>query len=159
MTPTQHTNTHTPQTLLYTFPYACVQVLYSNDHCCHNLSNVCIATSCRFCIPLFFILLLLSSANYCYKEVRSFVENKTPSRNRTSDFLRYNRKALSRIYPKGQRVDSSNYDPYPLWAMGCHMLALNFQTAGTFCTCTLYLFFIQTEVLSVEILASCTECF
>ncbi|XP_067090255.1 1-phosphatidylinositol 4,5-bisphosphate phosphodiesterase gamma-2 [Osmerus mordax] len=70
--------------------------------------------------------------NYCYKEVRSFVENKTPSRNRTSDFLCYNRKALSRIYPKGQRVDSSNYDPYPLWAMGCHMLALNFQTADKY---------------------------
>jgi len=42
----------------------------------------------------------------------------------------YNRKSLSRIYPKGQRVDSSNYDPYPLWMLGCHMVALNFQTAG-----------------------------
>ncbi|CAB1323304.1 unnamed protein product [Coregonus sp. 'balchen'] len=45
--------------------------------------------------------------NYCYKEIRSFVENKTRAKNRTPDFLRFNRKALSRIYPKGQRVDSS----------------------------------------------------
>ncbi|XP_061775945.1 1-phosphatidylinositol 4,5-bisphosphate phosphodiesterase gamma-2 isoform X2 [Nerophis ophidion] len=68
--------------------------------------------------------------SYNYKEVRSFVENKTPGKHRSMEFLRYNHKALSRIYPKGQRVESSNYDPYPLWSVGCHMVALNFQTAG-----------------------------
>uniref|UniRef100_A0A673ZBL7 Phosphoinositide phospholipase C n=1 Tax=Salmo trutta TaxID=8032 RepID=A0A673ZBL7_SALTR len=72
------------------------------------------------------------TVNYCYKEIRSFVENKIPAKNKTPDFLKYNRKSLSRIYPKGQRVDSSNYDPYPLWACGCHMVALNFQTADKF---------------------------
>uniref|UniRef100_A0AAZ3NU74 Phosphoinositide phospholipase C n=1 Tax=Oncorhynchus tshawytscha TaxID=74940 RepID=A0AAZ3NU74_ONCTS len=70
--------------------------------------------------------------NYCYKEIRSFVENKIPAKNKTPDFLKYNRKSLSRTYPKGQRVDSSNYDPYPLWACGCHMVALNFQTADKY---------------------------
>uniref|UniRef100_A0A6Q2XQA5 Phosphoinositide phospholipase C n=1 Tax=Esox lucius TaxID=8010 RepID=A0A6Q2XQA5_ESOLU len=70
--------------------------------------------------------------NYDYKEIRSFVENKVPAKNKTPQFLKYNRKALSRIYPKGQRVDSSNYDPYPLWACGCHMVALNFQTADKY---------------------------
>uniref|UniRef100_A0A4W5MEK1 Phosphoinositide phospholipase C n=1 Tax=Hucho hucho TaxID=62062 RepID=A0A4W5MEK1_9TELE len=70
--------------------------------------------------------------NYCYKEIRSFVENKIPAKNKTPDFLKYNHKSLSRIYPKGQRVDSSNYDPYPLWACGCHMVALNFQTADKY---------------------------
>uniref|UniRef100_A0A7N6FMA9 1-phosphatidylinositol 4,5-bisphosphate phosphodiesterase gamma n=1 Tax=Anabas testudineus TaxID=64144 RepID=A0A7N6FMA9_ANATE len=70
--------------------------------------------------------------SYSYKEVRSFVENKTPGKSRTKDFLQYNRKALSRIYPKAQRVESSNYDPYPLWAVGCHMVALNFQTADKY---------------------------
>ncbi|XP_077371626.1 1-phosphatidylinositol 4,5-bisphosphate phosphodiesterase gamma-2 isoform X1 [Festucalex cinctus] len=70
----------------------------------------------------------------CYncKEVRSFVENKTPGKNLSMDFLQYNNKALSRIYPKGQRVESSNYDPYPFWAVGCHMVALNFQTADKY---------------------------
>ncbi|KAM9753206.1 1-phosphatidylinositol 4,5-bisphosphate phosphodiesterase gamma-2 [Menidia menidia] len=70
--------------------------------------------------------------NYSYKEIRSFGENKTPGKSRTKDFLQYNRKALSRIYPKGQRVESSNYDPYPLWMVGCHMVALNFQTADKY---------------------------
>lgn len=69
---------------------------------------------------------------YNYAEIRSFVENKIPGKSRTKDFLRYNRKALSRIYPKGQRVESSNYDPYPLWAVGCHMVALNYQTADKY---------------------------
>ncbi|RXM29565.1 1-phosphatidylinositol 4,5-bisphosphate phosphodiesterase gamma-2 [Acipenser ruthenus] len=67
---------------------------------------------------------------YDYKEIRSFVENKVPNAKgqKAKDFLRYNQKALSRIYPKGQRMDSSNYDPYSLWMCGCHMVALNFQT-------------------------------
>nr|AGQ56873.1 phospholipase C gamma 2 [Paralichthys olivaceus] len=69
---------------------------------------------------------------YTYKEIRSFVENKMPGKSRTKDFLQYNCKALSRIYPKGQRVESSNYDPYPLWAVGCHMVALNYQTADKY---------------------------
>lgn len=77
------------------------------------------------CSPLFL-------ESYSYKEVRSFVENKIPGKSRTKDFLQYNRRALSRIYPKGQRVESSNYDPYPLWAVGCHMVALNYQTAGLY---------------------------
>ncbi|KAK9517244.1 hypothetical protein VZT92_025129 [Zoarces viviparus] len=70
--------------------------------------------------------------SYSYKEIRSFVENKMPGKSRTKDFLRYNRKSLSRVYPKGQRVESSNYDPYPLWAIGSHMVALNFQTADKY---------------------------
>ncbi|KAF0040834.1 hypothetical protein F2P81_006732 [Scophthalmus maximus] len=70
--------------------------------------------------------------SFSYKEIRSFVENKVPGKSRTKDFLQYNCKALSRVYPKGQRVESSNYDPYPLWAAGCHMVALNFQTADKY---------------------------
>ncbi|KAM8893117.1 1-phosphatidylinositol 4,5-bisphosphate phosphodiesterase gamma-2 [Spinachia spinachia] len=69
---------------------------------------------------------------YTYKQIRSFMENKMPVKGRTKDFLCYNRKALSRVYPKGQRVESSNYDPYSLWALGCHMVALNFQTADKY---------------------------
>ncbi|XP_077452649.1 1-phosphatidylinositol 4,5-bisphosphate phosphodiesterase gamma-2 isoform X2 [Stigmatopora argus] len=65
---------------------------------------------------------------YNCKEVRSFVENKTPGKSLSRSFLQYNQTALSRIYPKGQRVESSNYDPYPLWENGCQMVALNFQT-------------------------------
>lgn len=43
---------------------------------------------------------------------------------------RYNKMQLSRIYPKGTRVDSSNYMPQLFWNAGCQMVALNFQTVG-----------------------------
>jgi Phosphatidylinositol-specific phospholipase C, Y domain len=34
----------------------------------------------------------------------------------------------SRIYPKGTRVDSSNYNPAPAWALGAQLVALNYQS-------------------------------
>ncbi|XP_028268499.1 1-phosphatidylinositol 4,5-bisphosphate phosphodiesterase delta-3-A [Parambassis ranga] len=45
-------------------------------------------------------------------------------------FVRHNSVQLSRIYPSGQRLQSSNYDPQEMWNGGCQMVALNFQTAG-----------------------------
>lgn len=45
-------------------------------------------------------------------------------------FHRYNKRQMSRIYPKGTRVDSSNYTPQPFWTVGCQMVALNYQTMG-----------------------------
>lgn len=47
--------------------------------------------------------------------------------------FRYNKMQLSRIYPKGTRVDSSNYMPQVFWNAGCQMVALNFQTVGKSC--------------------------
>ncbi|KAJ3584882.1 hypothetical protein NHX12_013605, partial [Muraenolepis orangiensis] len=44
------------------------------------------------------------------------------------EFVEYNKNQLSRIYPKGTRVDSSNYMPQLFWNVGCQMVALNFQT-------------------------------
>ena len=41
-----------------------------------------------------------------------------------------NKRQLSRIYPNGKRVDSSNYDPQPLWNVGVQLVALNYQTPG-----------------------------
>jgi phosphatidylinositol phospholipase C zeta len=38
---------------------------------------------------------------------------------------------FSRVYPKGQRIDSSNYCPVPFWNVGSQMAALNYQTPGT----------------------------
>ncbi|KAJ8253784.1 hypothetical protein COCON_G00203960 [Conger conger] len=45
-------------------------------------------------------------------------------------FVQHNSKYLSRIYPSGQRLQSSNYDPQEMWNCGCQMVALNFQTPG-----------------------------
>ncbi|KAH9495022.1 1-phosphatidylinositol 4,5-bisphosphate phosphodiesterase beta-4 [Bulinus truncatus] len=41
----------------------------------------------------------------------------------------YNKRQMSRIYPRGGRVDSSNFLPQIFWNAGCQMVALNFQTA------------------------------
>jgi phosphatidylinositol phospholipase C, delta len=41
----------------------------------------------------------------------------------------YNDTHLTRTYPAGTRVDSSNYNPLVAWAMGCQLVALNFQTS------------------------------
>eukprot|EP00062_Callorhinchus_milii_P020968 gi/632977199/ref/XP_007905216.1/ PREDICTED: 1-phosphatidylinositol 4,5-bisphosphate phosphodiesterase beta-2 [Callorhinchus milii] len=46
----------------------------------------------------------------------------------SGEFLQYNKRQMSRIYPKGTRVDSSNYNPHIFWIIGCQMVALNFQT-------------------------------
>ncbi|XP_055957983.1 inactive phospholipase C-like protein 2 isoform X2 [Patella vulgata] len=46
------------------------------------------------------------------------------------EFVNHNKRFLSRVYPNGMRVDSSNYNPQDLWNCGCQMVALNFQTAG-----------------------------
>ena len=35
---------------------------------------------------------------------------------------------MSRVYPGGLRVSSSNFDPFPFWEAGMQMVALNFQS-------------------------------
>merc|ERR1712238_138921 len=40
----------------------------------------------------------------------------------------YNQSHMSRSYPSGSRVDSSNYSPILPWALGTQLVALNFQT-------------------------------
>uniref|UniRef100_UPI0037E7A88D 1-phosphatidylinositol 4,5-bisphosphate phosphodiesterase beta-3 n=1 Tax=Semicossyphus pulcher TaxID=241346 RepID=UPI0037E7A88D len=63
-------------------------------------------------------------------EMSSFVETKGMDtlKNSPIEFVEYNKNQLSRIYPKGTRVDSSNYMPQLFWNVGCQMVALNFQT-------------------------------
>ncbi|XP_075996626.1 1-phosphatidylinositol 4,5-bisphosphate phosphodiesterase delta-3-A-like [Genypterus blacodes] len=45
-------------------------------------------------------------------------------------FVRHNSHQLSRVYPSGQRLQSSNYNPQDMWNAGCQIVALNFQTFG-----------------------------
>ena len=42
----------------------------------------------------------------------------------------YGARQLSRVYPAPFRIDSSNFDPLPCWAVGVQMVALNYQTPG-----------------------------
>lgn len=43
-------------------------------------------------------------------------------------WIEHNKSHLSRIYPLGTRVDSSNLDPVGPWAAGNQLVALNYQT-------------------------------
>jgi hypothetical protein len=62
----------------------------------------------------------------------SYSENVTNTHVSHSDtitgWIEHNKGHLSRIYPKGLRIDSSNYDPVPAWYAGNQLVALNYQT-------------------------------
>ncbi|XP_030415313.1 1-phosphatidylinositol 4,5-bisphosphate phosphodiesterase beta-2 isoform X2 [Gopherus evgoodei] len=62
--------------------------------------------------------------------ISSFTETKAYDllTKSTEQFVEYNKRQMSRIYPKGTRMDSSNYMPQMFWNVGCQMVALNFQT-------------------------------
>ena len=66
-----------------------------------------------------------------YWQMSSFDETKASQlgqiRSSAEKFIKHNQVYLSRIYPKGTRVMSSNFDPIPLWLSGCQMVALNYQ--------------------------------
>uniref|UniRef100_A0A4W3JJ45 1-phosphatidylinositol 4,5-bisphosphate phosphodiesterase gamma n=1 Tax=Callorhinchus milii TaxID=7868 RepID=A0A4W3JJ45_CALMI len=85
-----------------------------------------------YCRPVPFDEEKIGSERACYRDMSSFPETKAEkyvNRIKGKKFLQYNRLQLSRIYPKGQRLDSSNYDPLPMWICGSQLVALNFQTA------------------------------
>uniref|UniRef100_A0A1I8EBQ2 Phosphoinositide phospholipase C n=1 Tax=Wuchereria bancrofti TaxID=6293 RepID=A0A1I8EBQ2_WUCBA len=44
------------------------------------------------------------------------------------EFVNHNKKQITRVYPKGKRVDSSNFWPIKFWNCGCQMTAINMQT-------------------------------
>jgi phosphatidylinositol phospholipase C delta len=46
------------------------------------------------------------------------------------DMIKHTKSHLVRIYPKGTRVSSTNYEPHKFWASGAQLVALNWQTPG-----------------------------
>ncbi|MGH0156591.1 UNVERIFIED_CONTAM: hypothetical protein FKN15_031762 [Acipenser sinensis] len=46
------------------------------------------------------------------------------------DFVSYNKRFLSRVYPSPMRIDASNMNPQDFWKCGCQMVAMNYQTHG-----------------------------
>jgi phosphatidylinositol phospholipase C delta len=46
------------------------------------------------------------------------------------ELIKHNRSHMVRIYPKGLRVNSSNYLPHRYWAAGAQLVAINWQTFG-----------------------------
>uniref|UniRef100_A0A803J7D6 Phosphoinositide phospholipase C n=1 Tax=Xenopus tropicalis TaxID=8364 RepID=A0A803J7D6_XENTR len=74
----------------------------------------------------------ISFQNQKYWEVCSFNEvaagkyaNENPG-----DFVNYNKRYLSRIFPSPMRIDSSNMNPQDYWKCGCQIVAMNYQTPG-----------------------------
>uniref|UniRef100_A0A674MAX0 1-phosphatidylinositol 4,5-bisphosphate phosphodiesterase gamma n=1 Tax=Takifugu rubripes TaxID=31033 RepID=A0A674MAX0_TAKRU len=84
-----------------------------------------------YCRPVPFDEEKIGTERACFRDMSSFPETKAEkyvNKIKGKKFLQYNRLQLSRIYPRGQRLDSSNYDPLPMWLCGSQLVALNFQT-------------------------------
>ena len=62
-----------------------------------------------------------ASSGKCY-HMSSFGESKveeyTKSEGANREFITYNCRQISRVYPKATRQDSSNFSPIPYWNMG-----------------------------------------
>ncbi|XP_049925449.1 inactive phospholipase C-like protein 2 isoform X2 [Epinephelus moara] len=74
----------------------------------------------------------ISKRDQKYWEICSFNEvdanrfaNEFPE-----EFVCYNKRFLSRIYPTPMRIDASNMNPQDFWKCGCQIVAMNYQTPG-----------------------------
>ncbi|EDL75358.1 phospholipase C, delta 4, isoform CRA_a [Rattus norvegicus] len=74
-----------------------------------------------------------SKENYHIYDISSFSESKAKNliREAGNEFVQHNARQLCRVYPSGLRTDSSNYNPQEHWNVGCQMVAMNMQTAGS----------------------------
>lgn len=84
-----------------------------------------------YCRSVAFNLERAKSKGFTFCEMSSFPETKAEKlicQQENSFFLKYHQVQFSRVYPKGQRIDSSNYNPIPMWNSGSQMVALNYQT-------------------------------
>ena len=77
-----------------------------------------------------------SSVTYAPEHIFSLSENsvnkilKVDGPGGMKDLVKHTHGHLVRIYPKGTRVNSSNYEPHRYWAAGCQLVAINWQTFG-----------------------------
>lgn len=46
------------------------------------------------------------------------------------DLVKHTRTHMVRIYPKGMRLSSTNYEPHRFWCAGAQLVAMNWQTFG-----------------------------
>ena len=46
------------------------------------------------------------------------------------DLIKHTRTHVVRIYPKGLRFGSTNYEPHRYWSAGAQLVAINWQTFG-----------------------------
>uniref|UniRef100_F7E2P1 Phosphoinositide phospholipase C n=1 Tax=Monodelphis domestica TaxID=13616 RepID=F7E2P1_MONDO len=74
----------------------------------------------------------ISMKSQSYWEICSFSETEASriANEYPEDFVNYNKRFLSRVYPSAVRIDSSNLNPQDFWNCGCQIVAMNFQTPG-----------------------------
>ncbi|XP_028616423.1 1-phosphatidylinositol 4,5-bisphosphate phosphodiesterase delta-4 [Grammomys surdaster] len=74
-----------------------------------------------------------SKENYHIYDISSFSEFKAKNliKEAGNEFVQHNARQLCRVYPSGMRTDSSNFNPQEHWNVGCQMVAMNMQTAGS----------------------------
>lgn len=55
--------------------------------------------------------------------VLSFSETRAHQavQQKAEQFMLYNQKQLTRVYPSAYRIDSSNFNPLPYWNVGCQL--------------------------------------
>ncbi|XP_063725303.1 1-phosphatidylinositol 4,5-bisphosphate phosphodiesterase beta-4-like isoform X2 [Symsagittifera roscoffensis] len=84
----------------------------------------------NYCHPVKFQHFKSSEAKNIHFHMSSFNETVGLQllKQDAQEFVNYNKRQLSRIYPKGGRVESSNYQPQLFWNVGCQLVSLNFQT-------------------------------
>lgn len=46
--------------------------------------------------------------------------------------IKHCRTHLVRVYPKGLRLNSTNYEPHRYWSAGAQLVAINWQTFGMY---------------------------
>ncbi|SBS82828.1 phosphoinositide-specific phospholipase C, putative [Plasmodium ovale] len=70
--------------------------------------------------------------NRTYNEICSISENKFTKliKKNEKDIIRYNQKTLTRVYPSGTRLASTNFNPLIFWSAGIQFVALNYQYNG-----------------------------
>lgn len=73
-----------------------------------------------------------SDIEYAPEHVFSLSENSANRFLKASmaRLVKHNHTHLVRIYPKGTRVYSTNYQPHRYWAAGAQVAAINWQTFG-----------------------------
>ncbi|EGD77973.1 phospholipase C gamma 1 [Salpingoeca rosetta] len=84
----------------------------------------------NYCTPYHFSNFDVARANNNCYHISSFSEKKALRlvTGKPEEFVDYNKMQLSRIYPQGTRINSTNFNPQAFWNVGCQLVALNWQT-------------------------------
>nr|XP_061838118.1 inactive phospholipase C-like protein 2 [Nerophis lumbriciformis] len=100
---------------------------YKRLRLCKELSDLV-----SLCKSVQFMDFETSKRDQKYWEICSFNEvdanrfaNEFPE-----EFVCYNKRFLSRVYPTPMRIDASNMNPQDFWKCGCQIVAMNYQTPG-----------------------------